>query len=301
MASATDVPMAPAAPLTPDTATRRQRGVGVATILASGASNQFGAATGALAFPVIGAFGVVAIRQIVAAVALCAIARPRFRSLDRATWALVAALALTLGVMNIALYSAVGRIGLGTAVTLEFLGPLAVAVWASRRPRDLAAAALAGIGVVVLTEPQPTSDFLGLGLGLLAAAAWGSYILLNRALGGRLPGLRAASAASVLSALAWAGPAVVWFAFHPPDALALGLAVACGLLSSAVPYAADLLTLRRVPTTLFATFLSVNPVWAAVAGWVLLGQVFGANEWIGMALVVVANVVVVSRGVRRRR
>ncbi|WOF22653.1 EamA family transporter [Microbacterium betulae] len=290
---------APGTPLSPDTATPRQRTGGVAVMLASGASNQFGAAAGALAFPAIGAFGVVAIRQIVAAVALSALARPRFRALDRAAWALVAGLAVTFGAMNITLYSAVDRLGLGTAVTLEFLGPLAVAVVTSRRARDVAGAAVAALGVLVLTQPQPTSDIAGLGLGLASAFAWAAYILLNRALGSRLSGLRAASAASVLSAIAWAVPAVVWFSVHPPSLRAVGLAVVCGLLSSAVPYAADLVTLRRVPTSLFGTFMSINPVWAATAGWLVLGQALAVNEWIGMGLVVIANVVVTAAGLGR--
>src|SRR5215468_3018637 len=145
---------------------------GIALMTGSAAANQLGAATAALAFPVLGPAGVVAVRQWVAGALLLAAARPRFGSFTRGQWRPVLALALIFAAMNLSLYAAVARIGLGLAVTLEFLGPLSVALLASRRAIDLGCAVLAGIGVAVLARPQPSTDYAGIFLALLAAACW---------------------------------------------------------------------------------------------------------------------------------
>lgn len=278
------------------TATVRQRRGGILLMLAGSASNQTGAALGALAFPAVGPVGVVAVRQFVTALVLAPLVRPRLRGLRKDQWWPVIGLVAVFSVMNLSLYTAIDRIGLGLAVTLEFLGPLTVAVAGSRRALDLGCAALAGVGVMVLTDPGPTTDVVGIALALLAAAAWGSYILLNRTLGRRLPGLQGTAVAGVVTAAAWLPVAVTWFAFHPPTAAGIGLALACGVLASTVPYVADLLALRRVPAPVFATFTSVNPVWAALAGWVVLRQALDPYEWAGIGLIVLSNVVVSARG-----
>ena len=276
-------------------ATPRDRGAGIALMLTSSASNQAGAALGAMAFPAIGPVGVVAVRQLVTAVVLAPIVRPRWRGLRRDQWWPVLGLGVVFSVMNLSLYAAIDRIGLGPAVTLEFLGPLTVAIAGSRRRLDLACAVLAGVGVVVLTHPGPTTDVVGIGLALLAATAWGCYILLNRALGRRLPGLHGTALAGLVTAAVWTPIAVTWFAFHVPTAASLALAGACGLMSSIVPYVADLLALRRVPASVFGTFTSINPVWAALAGWFLLHQALDPAEWIGITLIILSNAVVSAR------
>jgi inner membrane transporter RhtA len=152
-------------------ASRAGRYAGVAMMFGSGLSNQLGAALGALAFPVIGPAGVVAVRQWVAGVALLAVGRPRVRSFTWSQWRPVLALALVFATMNLSLYIAIDRIGLGLAVTLEFLGPLSVALAGSRRRVDLGCALAAGAAVVVLARPQPTTDYLGIALGLLAPSS----------------------------------------------------------------------------------------------------------------------------------
>src|SRR5271169_6823536 len=133
----------------------QRRFTGVALMTSSAASNQLGAATAALAFPVLGPAGVVAVRQWVAAAVLLTAVRPRFTSFTREQWRPVLALALIFATMNLSLYLAIDRIGLGLAVTLEFLGPLSVALRASRRAADLACALVAGGAAVVLARPQP--------------------------------------------------------------------------------------------------------------------------------------------------
>ncbi|WP_225873810.1 EamA family transporter [Zafaria cholistanensis] len=280
--------------------TKRDHVAGIATMFASSACAQTGAAAGALAFPSMGPLGVVAVRQLISAVVLSALARPNFRTMTRHEWWPVASLAFIFGAMNLSLYSAVERIGLGLAVTLEFLGPLAVAVCASRRFLDIACALAAATGVLVLTHPEPSSDFLGIGLALLAAVCWAAYILLNRTVGRRMPGLQGTSAANLLSACVWGPMAAVWFVLHPPGYAALGLALACGVLASAVPYAADLLALRRVSASLFGIFMSISPVWAAAAGWVMLGQTLNVQELAGIGIIVLSNVVVSVRPILGR-
>lgn len=262
------------------------------------ASSQVGAAVGALAFPMIGVIGVVAVRQLVSAAILMPTVKPKVRGLTKAQWSRVAGLAATLSIMNITLYAAQARIGLGMAVTLEFLGPLAVAIFSSRRRIDIACAILAGIGVVVLTSPGPTTDVLGIVFALIAAGAWASYILLNRSLGQRFPGIDGPALTFGLSSALWLPVAIVWFIQHPPTLWALLLAATCGILASIVPNIVDLLALRRVPASMFGTFMSIHPVFAALAGWVILHQVLDLNEWIGIALIVAANLIVSARGLR---
>ncbi|MEV6840710.1 EamA family transporter [Streptomyces sp. NPDC051133] len=255
----------------------------------SGLSNQTGAAVGALAFPVLGPLGVVAVRQYVAALVLLAVGRPRLRSFTWRQWWPVLLLGAVFGTMNLSLYSAVDRIGLGLAVTLEFLGPLTIALAASRRRLDAGCAVLAAAGVVVLMRPRPSADYSGMALGLVAACCWASYILLNRLVGQRLPGAQGAAAAATVSALAFLPPGIAVALRHPPTAGAVLCAVTAGLLSSAVPYLADLLTLRHVPAQTFGLFMSVNPVLAAVVGRVVLDQHLGGAEWAAVGAVVVAN------------
>nr|WP_236677624.1 EamA family transporter [Streptomyces actinomycinicus] len=273
---------------------RPGRPAGVAAMALSGLSNQTGAAVAALAFPVLGPLGVVAVRQYVAALALFAVVRPRLRAFTWRQWWPVLLLGGVFGTMNLSLYSAVDRIGLGLAVTLEFLGPLAIALAASRRRLDAGCAVLAGAGVVVLMRPRPSADYTGMGLALIAAGCWASYILLNRLVGRRVPGAQGAAAASAVSAVAFLPVGIAVALRHPPTPGALLGAMAAGVLSSAVPYLTDLLTLRHVPPRAFGLFMSVNPVLAAVVGWVILGQGLGGVEWAGIGAVVTANAVSIA-------
>ncbi len=260
-------------------------------MVGSGLSNQTGAAIGSLAFPVLGPLGVVAVRQYVAAIVLVAVGRPRLRAFTRRQWWPVLLLALVFGTMNLSLYTAIDRIGLGLAVTLEFLGPLSIALAASRRRVDACCAVIAAAGVITLMRPRPSADFLGMGLALLAAACWASYILLNRTVGRRIPGAQGSAAAAGVSALMFLPVGIVLVLRHPPTAEAVAYAVAAGVLSSAVPYLADLFTLRHVPAPAFGLFMSVNPVLAGLVGWVVLGQSLGGPEWAGIGAIVAANAV----------
>jgi inner membrane transporter RhtA len=275
--------------------------VGIGLMTGSAAASQLGAATAALAFSALGPVGVVAVRQWVAAALLLASVRPRYASFTRAQWGPVLALALIFATMNLSLYTAIDRIGLGLAVTLEFLGPLAVALLASRRVRDLGCALLAAVAVVVLARPRPSADYAGIALALLAAACWAGYILVNRVVGARVPGAQGPAAAAGLSALLYV-PVGIWvLAARPLTPAALGHAAAAGLLSSAVPMVCDVLALRRVPARFYALFMSVNPVFAALTGLVILGQSLGLVDWLAIAVIVTVNAVTVSAPPAPRR
>lgn len=264
-------------------------------MMTAATSNQAGAAVAVHAFPVLGPVGVVAIRQLIAAVVLLTVARPPLRSMSRRQWWPAAALAVIFAVMNLALYSAIQRLGLGLAVTLEFLGPLTVALLSSRGVREGLLATVAALGVYVLVLPDPSSDLLGIALALTAAVAWALYIVANRVAGSRLPGLQAPAVGSLLSATAYL-PVLVWLGIEGKLwGWPLVLAMIAGLLSSAIPYAADLTALRYVPTQFFGTFSSVQPVCAALAGIVILGQWLAGHEWLGIAIIVGTNAIATSK------
>ncbi|ASR36235.1 hypothetical protein BAY61_15860 [Prauserella marina] len=270
----------------------------MALMVGSALSNQTGASIAAMAFPVLGPAGVVAVRQWVAAVVLGVAGRPKLRQFTAAQWRSVLGLAFVFAAMNLSLYAAIERIGLGLAVTLEFLGPLTVALAGARRRIDVVAALAAAGAVAVLARPTPTTDYVGIGLALLAALCWACYILLNRAVGARLPGLQGTAAAAMVSGALYL-PVGVWVLWqHPVTLVALGCGLAAGVLSSAVPFLSDLLALRRVPARFFAVFTSVNPVFAALIGVVVLGQHLEAVSWLAIAVIVAANAVAVSTAVR---
>ncbi len=273
---------------------------GAATLLASALSNQLGAATASFAFPVMGPIGVVAVRQLVAAAVLLPIVRPRLRELSWRQWWPVLLLAVSFGTMNLGLYASIQRIGLGLAVTLEFLGPLAVALISSRRKSSALCAVLAAFGVLAITRPEASMDVVGIGLGLIAACSWAAYILLNRTVGQRVQGIQGTAAATGVSATLFLPVAVVVFISQPVDGLAVLCAVAAGIFASVLPYVADLIALRRVPANMFGVLMSINPVFAAVIGAVILHQDLAAGQWVGIGLIVAANAGVLLLRERRQ-
>ncbi|MFI2565167.1 EamA family transporter [Paenarthrobacter sp. NPDC018779] len=276
---------------------------GAATLVASALSNQLGAASGSLAFPALGPVGVVAVRQLVAAAVLLPLVRPRLRDLRWHQWWPVLLLAVSFGTMNLGLYAAIQRIGLGLAVTLEFLGPLAVALISSsragshRKGNVLCAVAAVG-GVVAITRPEASTDVAGIALGLMAACSWAAYILLNRVVGQRIQGVQGTAAATGVSATLFLPVAVVVFVSRPVDGFAVMCAVGAGILASVLPYVADLLALRRVPASLFGILMSINPVFAAIIGALVLHQDLAAVQWTGIGLIVAANAGVLLLGRR---
>jgi inner membrane transporter RhtA len=208
--------------------------------------------------------------------------------------AVVAGFGVTLAVMNFSIYQAFARIPLGIAVTIEFLGPLGVAIAASRRLIDLLWVALAGTGVALLAGVGHASgdghrtDLIGLGFALLAGAAWAVYIILSRATGRRFTGTSgltiAMGVAAVLSIPV--GVAAGQGALLRPDVLLTGVAI--GLLSSIIPYSLELEALRRVPARVFGIWMSLEPAVAALVGLAMLGESLAVSEWVAIVLVMIA-------------
>ncbi|HET6920343.1 MAG TPA: EamA family transporter, partial [Jiangellaceae bacterium] len=236
---------------------------------------------------------VVTLRLATSTIVLVLISRPLLRAGARA-WrrrdlAVACGFGLTLVTMNLAIYESFARIPLGIAVTIEFLGPLGVAVAFSRRWLDLFWVALAAAGVVLLMRGDPESvTAAGVGFALLAAAAWAGYILLSAETGRRFPGSSGLALASVAATLLVLPVGVSAGGAHllQPDVLLVGAAI--GLLSSVIPYSFELEALRRMPAKVFGILMSLEPVAAALVGLVILGEVLDAREWTAIGCVVVA-------------
>ena len=203
--------------------------------------------------------------------------------------AIAASFGLALGVMNFSIYQSFARIPLGISVTIEFLGPLAVAVAGSRHLRDVGWVVLAATGVVLLTQGgHGHLDLAGVLFAGLAGACWAAYIVLSSATGRRFPGSAGLAIAMVVSAVIVTPPALVsgGSAMFAPAVLAAGAAI--GLLSSVIPYRLELESLRRMPMRLFGVWMSMEPAVAALIGLVLLGQHLSRAEWLAIGCVMVA-------------
>lgn len=252
--------------------TPRDRTVGAATQVASQVSINFGSSIAGLLIPIVGSLVVVAVRQLMTVLVVVPISRPRMRGRTlRTLWPAIA-LGVILAVMNLSFYEAIGRIGLGIVVTIEFLGPLSIALATSRRILDVACAVAAGVGVWFLAGSDGEPDVVGILLALTAGASWALYILVTRTVAARFEGLEGLGIASVV-ALAIIGPAaLIVVDYSVIDWRVFGLLIATGLLCSAIPYSLDTVVLRRITPRLYAILTSFAPVIAAVFGWLILGQ-----------------------------
>jgi inner membrane transporter RhtA len=266
------------------------RPVAVGMVLAAVGSLQVGAAFAITLFDELGPGGAVLLRLLLSAVLLLAVWRPHVRGHPPADLRVAAAFGVTLGLMNWSIYEAIDRIPLGIAVTIEFWGPLAVAVAGSRRPLDALWVVLAAAGILLLADPSGGDvDATGVLLALFAGACWAAYILLSVRTGRAFPGgtgLALAVAVATLVVLP-AGIAQGGGALLDPRLVAAGLAVA--IASSVLPYSLELEALRRLPASLFGVLMSLEPAVAALAGLAVLGQALAVREWIAVALVAVAS------------
>jgi inner membrane transporter RhtA len=239
-------------------------------------------------FSAVGSFGTVALRLFFAAAVLTLLWRPSLR-MKRRTWTVVLGYGVILGLMNLCFYLALARIPLGIAVTIEFLGPLAVALAGSRRWLDACWAVLAAGGVVLLMEGRGDLDLVGFLFALAAGICWGLYILVGAALGrhttegnGLALGMAVAAVVAVPFGVADSGAALV-----QPWVLAAGLGVA--LLSSVIPYSLDLEALRKIPPGVFGILMSLEPAMAALIGLILLQESLSWSQWIAVLCVVAAS------------
>jgi inner membrane transporter RhtA len=261
-----------------------------ALVLGAIASVQFGSATAATLFAAIGPGGAVLLRLVFASAVLVALWRPRLRRLERRQWVLVLLFGVVLAGMNLSFYHALRLIPLGIAVTIEFAGPLAVAIGGSRRRLDLLWAALAAAGILALARGSTHGlSALGVGLALLAGGLWGAYILVNARVGRAFAGGGGLALAMCVAALVAAPIGLLEGGAHllEPRSLALGCLV--GMLSSAIPYSFELEALRRIRVGVFGVLMSLEPAMAALAGLLVLGQGLSPRELGGIALVICAS------------
>jgi inner membrane transporter RhtA len=260
-------------------------------VLGAIGSVQFGAAVAATLFHSIGPGGAVWLRLLFGTLILLPLWRPRWRGRPRRELFLAFLFGLVLASMNFAFYSAIHRIPLGIAVTIEFVGPLVVAIAGSRRPVDLVWVALAAAGILALTRGGVQHlDGLGVALALVAGCLWGAYILINARVGQAYEGGTGLSLAMCVATVLMipVGVAQGGSNLLEPRSLLLGAAV--GLLSSAIPYSFENEALRRIDPGVFGVLMSIEPAVAALAGFLLLGQGLAGREVIGIALVVAASV-----------
>lgn len=253
-------------------------------------SVQFGAGVAKDLFDEVEPTVMVWLRLATSVLVLGLIARPALRGRTRSDWVVVIGFGISLGTMNWAIYQSFARIPLGLAVTIEFVGPLTLAVLGSRRARDFVWVLLAGAGVALLGFDGDDLDLAGVGFALLAGAAWAAYILLSSHTGRRWPGLDGLTVASVVATLMLTPYAVPTGGETLLDPRILLLGAAVGLLSSVIPYSCEITALRSMTPALFSILMSLEPAAAALAGMLVLGEFLSPPQWLAMACVVVASV-----------
>jgi inner membrane transporter RhtA len=257
-------------------------------------SVQIGAAFAKGLFPVLGPYGTVFLRLVFAALILMVVWRPRVRGHRGRDYLLVLLFGLVFAAMNTSFYAALDRLPLGIAVTVEFVGPLGVAVFGSRRLLDLLWAVLAAGGIVLLTPlaavggAQP--DLLGLALALLAGLCWAAYILISVRVGRSFPGGTGLALGTAAGALLVAPIGVSQGGGHLLDWPLLATGAAVALLSSVIPYSFELEALRKLPARVFGVLMSVEPAIAAMVGFVVLGEALGGRELLALGLITAASI-----------
>lgn len=265
----------------------------VTMVIGSCISLQVGAALASHLFGVAGSNGATLLRLAMAAVVLLLAVRPDVRGWDRRQWRTVVLLGVCLASMNASFYAAIARIPLGTAVTIEFLGPLALAAFLTRRPREWLWVALALAGVVLLGFSEGTGglalDPTGVAFAAIAGVFWALYILATSAVGEAVPGqagLAVAVTAGALLLLPLGAGGAAAALVQPGSVL---LALGTGVLASVIPYSLEFNALRRIPARTFGVLLSMEPAIAALAGWLLLSQRLGPWGAVGVGVVVLAS------------
>jgi len=271
---------------------RGSTGTSVLLLLIAMSSIQLGASLAKTLFHIVGAPGAVALRTALATLMLAAVLRPWRARFTARSWPALAVYGVALGTMNFLYYMALRTVPLGITVSLEFTGPLAVAVLTSRRLVDFLWIVLAAAGLAVLLpigHTQAGIDPTGALFALGAGACWAMYIVFGQKAGADY-GAQAVALGSVIASIivvpigiAKAGTALLSMA-----ALPYGMAIA--LLSTALPYTLEMTALTRLPARTFGILMSIEPVFGALAGWVMLHEVLSALQWAAIALIILASI-----------
>lgn len=253
-------------------------------------SVQGGAAIAKGIFPVLGPASTSALRIVLSAIILFVYNRPSLKNLSNAQWKAVSLYGLTLGAMNLVFYFAIARIPLGLGVTLEFIGPLVLAIAGSKRILDFLWVILAAAGIALIAPWSGSGvDLLGAFLALLAGGFWAGYIVM----GGRISKIMDEGKAvtiGMIFASALVLPVAIFDGFLTkvqPQFLLTGLALA--LLSSAIPFTLEMKALKKIPAKTFSILMSLEPAAAALSGLIFLHEYLSVNEWLAVALVIIAS------------
>ena len=264
----------------------------VLLLLVAMASIQSGASLAKTLFQSVGAPGAVALRTALATVMLCVVLRPwRVKSSGGSRLAL-GIYGVSLGVMNFLYYQALRTLPLGITVAIEFTGPLTVAVISSRRPVDFLWIVLAAAGLALLlplARTQANVDLTGALFALGAGACWALYIVFGQKAGADY-GAQAVALGSIIASIIVVpvGIAAAGTRLLSPAALPYGLAIA--LLSTALPYTLEMIALTRLPARTFGILMSIEPVFAALVGWVMLRERLAAVQWLAIGMIILASI-----------
>lgn len=268
--------------------------IGVALVIGSCLSLPFGAAIAVQLFPALGSWGVASLRITIAALVVMLLVRPRLRRWNRQQWGAATLFGLTLAGMNGFFYAAIERIPLGPAVAIEFIGPLVLAAVLTRRRADAIWVGVAIVGIALLGVDgmigQDPLDLLGVLFVLVAAGFWVLYIRMSARVGALIPGaggLAVALAVAAVVLLPFGIPATITAV---SDMNLLLLAALTALLASVIPYTFELAALRRIPQRVFGVLLSLEPAFATLAGFIMLGQLVSPLKLLAIALVIAASV-----------
>jgi inner membrane transporter RhtA len=254
-------------------------------------SVQTGAALGKGLFSAIGPLGTTFLRLGFAAVLLLLLWRPQVRGLTRAQYINVLLFGIVLAAMNGAFYSAIRSIPLGVAVTLEFVGPLGLALVQSRRVKDIVWVLLAVVGILLLAPiGHEAINLMGAGLAVLAGILWAAYILCSTRVGRSFTGGRGLALAVAVATVVIAplGISSGGAALLRPQVLLTGVGIA--ILSSVIPFSLELDALRRLPSRVFGVLMSIEPAVATLIGFLVLREAIGLREILAIALVISASV-----------
>ncbi|WP_151088782.1 EamA family transporter [Hymenobacter baengnokdamensis] len=262
----------------------------VPSVLLAIVSVQGGAAIAKGLFPVVGAAGTAGLRIGISALILLVAVRPRLGQLRAAQWRAVAPYGVALGCMNFLFYCALARIPLGLGVTLEFVGPLAVAMVGSRRGLDVLWVVLAGAGIALLAPWSGSGlDPLGILFALLAGGAWAVYIVLGGRVAEVLPGTQGVAVGMVFASLVILPFSVAagGYAALTPRLLVAGTALA--ILSSALPFTLEMNALKQLSSRTFSILMSLEPAAAALCGLLFLHERLTPPQWLAVGLVAAAS------------
>ncbi|MFT5253216.1 MAG: inner membrane transporter RhtA [Flavobacteriales bacterium] len=263
----------------------------VPAVLLAIISVQSGAAIAKTLFPALGAAATASLRIGISALILVAVYRPNLFKINATQWKVVIPYGLSLGAMNLIFYLAIERIPIGLAVTLEFIGPLVVAVLGSKRLLDYLWILLAASGIILIAPWSDNGiDLLGVLFALLAGALWAAYIVLGGKVSKIMKGGEAVATGMLFAALLILPFGILGNGFQQLTPTYLYLGVALALLSSAIPFTLEMKALGQLPARTFSILMSLEPAAASVCGLLFLQEYLTSNEIIAVICVVIASV-----------